>query len=122
MFFQKHLLAVVCLFFVQEIQDFVPKNVLSCAAGRAQRIPRQRRNQVSAPRLHASALFTLRLSAFVRSGTSLVPALTEPLAEGPRTAAFSQFAKTAGYESQALHPSCWGPRALLAAAGRRGRL
>ena len=45
----------------------------------------------------------------MRSGTSLVPAVTEPLAEGPRTAAFSQFAKTAGYESQALHPSCWGP-------------
>ena len=38
-----------------------------------------------------------------------MPALIEPLSSGPRKAVFSQFAKTHGYEEQALQPSCWGP-------------
>lgn len=42
------------------------------------------------------------------NGSSLLAAFVDPAATG-KQAAFSQFAKTAGFETQALHPSCWGP-------------
>ena len=51
------------------------------------------------------------------NGTSLRSVFARPHGEGPRRAAFSQFAKTTGYDSQALHPSCWGPAGTAPGVG-----